>query len=152
RLARECGATRIVWNRLYEPAALARDRRIETELHASGFETQSFNASLLHEPWTVETRSGGPFQVFTAFWRHCKSLDDPPAALPEPRAIASPAAWPDSQRLDELHLLPRIDWAREFPSAWTPGSAGAHRALAHFLRESLESYDTRRDFPGESGT
>ena len=81
-LARECGARRVVWNRRYEPAAIGRDQRIKTALREAGLETKSYNSALLHEPWTIHTQSGGPFQVFTAFWRACKSLEDPiePAA------------------------------------------------------------------------
>ncbi|HEX4242079.1 MAG TPA: deoxyribodipyrimidine photo-lyase [Steroidobacteraceae bacterium] len=152
RLARECGATRVVWNRRYEPAAVARDRKIKTELEAAGFETRSFNAALLHEPWTIETQSGTPFQVFTAFWKRCKSLDDPPPPVPAPDRLEAPPAWPDSTGLDELALEPRIDWARGLAGAWSPGSAGARSALDDFLAGACGDYESLRDRPGERGT
>jgi len=95
-LARECGARRIVWNRCYEPAAIARDQEIKTALRGAGLEAESYNSALLHEPWTIRTKNGGPFQVFTAYWRSCKSLDDPAEPKPAPATLRAPASWPAS--------------------------------------------------------
>lgn len=146
-LVRETGATRVFWNRRYEPAAIARDQAVKTALRAQGLDTQSFNASLLNEPWTVRTKTGGPFQVFTPFWRHCKALGSPPAPLPVPPALKAPAAWPASERLEALELLPKLGWAAEFAQAWSPGSEAAHALIERFLQDSLEDYGTRRDRP-----
>ena len=151
-LARECGAVRIVWNRRYEPSAIARDQDLKTALRAAGIHADSYNGALLHEPWTVQTRTGGPFQVFTPFWRHCLSLPDPPEPGPAPRALPAPPRWPASERLDRFDLLPRIDWAGGLRDAWTPGSAAAQRLLARFLEEGFEAYGEQRDHPGTQGT
>ena len=63
-LVRKTKATAITWNRCYEPTAISRDRRLKAEFVALGLDVQSFNASLLHEPWEVETLGGGPFKVY----------------------------------------------------------------------------------------
>ena len=152
RLAHECGATRIVWNRRYEPAVIERDRDIKSALRAAGIATDSYNAALLHEPWTVKTKSSGPFQVFTPFWRHCKSLPEPDAPRAAPAALRRPDRWPDSHALEELQLLPRIDWAAGMRTAWTPGSRSAHVQLQRFLEDALDHYGTQRDEPGVAGT
>ena len=56
-------------------------------------DARSFNASLLFEPRTVQNKSGGPFQVFTPFWRHCLTLPvDEPVKLPR-GDFPAPAAW-----------------------------------------------------------
>lgn len=151
-LCRECQATRVLWNRRYEPAIVARDRHIKTALRAAGIEADSFNAALLHEPWTLTTRSGGPFQVFTPFWRHCKSLADPAEPLPVPSQLPAPSSWPDSEPLDNLRLLPRLDWASGLRATWVPGSAAAHRLLDRFLAEGFDGYGERRNHPGIDGT
>jgi deoxyribodipyrimidine photo-lyase len=151
-VAREVGATRVVWNRRYEPAIVARDRRIKTALRDAGLATSSYNARLLREPWTVKTKSGGPFQVFTPFWRHCLALEDPADPLPAPANLPAPARWPHSVSLESLGLLPAIDWAAGMRAAWAPGSAGAHTALQRFLAESLDDYRTLRDQPAVRGT
>ena len=151
-LAEECGATRVVWNRRYEPASLARDRRIKAALRDAGLVTDSFNGGLLHEPWTVKTKSGGPFQVFTPFWRHCLSLDEPGPLLPVPPAIPAPRRLPKSVTLASLELLPGIDWAGGIREAWSPGADAAHGALQRFLTEAFDDYATARDRPAVSGT
>ena len=66
-LGQETGATAVFWNRRYEPALIARDARIKDALRAAGWKAESCNAALLHEPWTVQNKSGRPFQVFTPF-------------------------------------------------------------------------------------
>jgi len=152
RLRDECGAGHILWNRRYEPAAIARDRHIKAELQADGAEVHSFNGSLLHEPWTVKTKTGGPFQVFTPFWRHCNALTDPEAPAPSPGHIQAPSRWPAGLGLGEWNLLPRLNWAEGMKAAWTPGSAGAHAQLRRFLHDSLEDYPVMRDRPDSSGT
>jgi deoxyribodipyrimidine photo-lyase len=151
-LARECGARRVVWNRRYEPAVIARDQKIKTALREAGLETASYSGALLHEPWTIRTQSGGPFQVFSAYWRHCKELDDPAPPEPPPTTLRAPAAWPKSHPLDRLELLPKRAWPAGLEAAWTPGSDAAHVQLERFLEQSFDDYGSLRDRPGLRGT
>ncbi len=151
-LARECGARRIVWNRRYEPAAIARDKNVKAALRAAGFAAESFNAALLHEPWNVANKSGAPYQVFTPFWRHCLSLAEPDEPLDAPRRLPAPPAWPRSHELAALALEPRIEWTGGMRSAWTPGERGAERRLDAFLAEAFAAYPERRNRPDLAGT
>ena len=52
-LARTSSAQAIYWNRCYEPWRIARDGQIKTALKSADIEVQSFNGSLLWEPWQV---------------------------------------------------------------------------------------------------
>jgi deoxyribodipyrimidine photo-lyase len=151
-LARECGANRVLWNRRYEPAIVARDRQIKLTLRASGLATASYNSALLFEPWAVSTKSGGPFQVFTPYWRACLTQAEPAAPLPAPARLRAPRTWPDAWRLEDLALLPRVDWAAGLRRAWVPGSHGARSRLDAFLGESLRSYAQSRNRPDAAGT
>jgi len=151
-LARATGARRVLWNRRYEPAMIARDRRIKSALEAEGFEVESFNAALLHEPWTVTSKNGTPFQVFSAFWRQCRTLPAPPEPLPAPARIPAPARWPESLPLEALGLEPRIDWAQGLRAAWTPGSEAALARLDAFIDDHVADYARTRDLPGSAGT
>jgi deoxyribodipyrimidine photo-lyase len=151
-LAQQCGAQRIVWNRRYEPAAIAQDQRIKAALRADGFNVESFNGTLLREPWEVLTKTGGPFQVFTPFWRHCLAMGDPPPPAPVPARLTPPVRPSESLALDTLALLPRIDWAQGFSAVWTPGSAGAQRRLETFLEEAFDGYAEDRNRPDLPGT
>lgn len=151
-LIRECAATRVVWNRRYEPKIRARDEIIKRTLRAQGIETESYASALLHEPWSVRTRSGGPFQVFTPFWRHCKSLADPAEPLPAPQALHAPPRRPSSQPIESLGLVPALGWPSGLAAAWRPGEREAQRRLERFTDEALEAYSSRRDEPGTPGT
>lgn len=151
-LIRETGATAVYWNRRYEPASIGRDRSVMAALRDLGVEVESFNAALLHEPWTIQNKSSKPFQVFTPFWRHCLSLADPAVPLPKPEHIAGPAKWPESQPLEALQLKPRINWAGGFSSAWHPGSAAAQEQLHRFIKSAFGSYAEGRNRPDLTGT
>jgi deoxyribodipyrimidine photo-lyase len=151
-LAKETGAQFVVWNRRYEPAVIARDSKVKEALAAAGLRAESFCAALLHEPWTVENKSGKPFQVFTPFWKNCLAKPGPAEPLPAPGRIPSPEQWPESLPLSALELEPQIDWAAGMRAAWTPGEAGAQERLGRFLRGAAERYGAERDLPGIEGT
>jgi deoxyribodipyrimidine photo-lyase len=151
-LAKETGARAIFWNRCYEPALIARDRRVEESLRAEGLAVQSFNSALLFEPWALRTAAGKPYRVFTPFWRACLAMPEPAAPTEMPRKLRSPARWPSSETLDALALLPKLDWAAGLRAAWQPGEAGAQQQLRRFVRNALTDYPAKRDFPARPGT
>ena len=84
-LLEETGATAVYWNRRYEPAAIERDKQVKASLLSRGVQAESFNGSLLHEPWTVLTKQSAPYQVFTPFWKSCLSASVSHEPLPTPR-------------------------------------------------------------------
>jgi deoxyribodipyrimidine photo-lyase len=151
-LVRQTGAKRVVWNRRYEPAAVARDTQIKSALARDGIDCESFNASLLHEPWEIMNSSGRPFQVYTPFWRRCLSRGEPAEPLPPPARLAAPRKWPDSRPLKSLALEPRIPWADGIRNAWEPGEAGAAAELRRFLKSAVVDYSVERDRPDRAGT
>jgi deoxyribodipyrimidine photo-lyase len=150
-LARAAGARRAAWSRRYEASARAIDESLKTALRAQGVVAESFNGSLLYEPWTVRTGQGRPFQVFTPFWRAARQLGPPERPAPEPdRLIAAdwPSGAPARVALEDLELRPtRPDWAGGLRAAWTPGEAAAGERLEDFLREGLKGYADARDRP-----
>jgi deoxyribodipyrimidine photo-lyase len=148
----ECGASAVFWNRRYEPLAIARDARIKTALRGLGVHAESCNGSLLHEPWSIQTGTGTPFQVFTPFWRKCLSVAPPAEPANAPPRWPGPFEWPKSLALDKLQLEPRIRWDDGIRSAWTPGAAGAANELNHFLLKGVDNYKDDRDRPDHDGT
>ena len=151
-LVKETGADAVFWNRRYEPAVTARDAKVKEALRHGGLTIESFNAALLHEPWTVQNQSGNPFQVFSAFWRHCIAKPDPAEPLPAPKHIPAPDKWPKSLALDELELEPKTRWAEGFRASWRPGEAGAAAKLNRFLEEAFDDYSEQRNRPDVMGT
>ncbi len=151
-LVREVGARGVYFNRRYELAAVVRDSWIETELAGLGVDVQTFNSSLLNEPHEIANKQGLPFQVFTAYWRHC--LEQPvdwPLPLGAER-LPAPAKWPAGEEVAALQLLPTIPWDAEFSEHWEPGEAGAARRLARFAEEAMDNYAAGRDLPANDGT
>jgi deoxyribodipyrimidine photo-lyase len=152
KLAAETGAGAVYWNRRYEPAALARDAMVKTALRGRGLAAESFNANLLFEPWTIRNASGGPYRVFTPFWRACVAQRVAPLGPVAPRRLAAPESWPESLELRELNLRPAVDWAVGLRESWQPGEEGARRRMGRFLESSLDGYAEGRDRLGETGT
>ena len=151
-LVKKSGAGAVYWNRRYEPAIIARDKVLKADLLAAGVDVKSFNASLLFEPHTVQNKSGGPFQVFTPFWRHCLALPvDEPVKLPR-GDFPAPVAWPVSLALAELELLPTIKWDAGLAAAWVPGEAAALKQLKQFTTGAMAEYADRRNLPDVDGT
>ncbi len=143
----------VFWNRLYEPALIERDTQIKQSLRQLGLDCQSFAANLLNEPHTIANGSGKPYRVFSAYWRSCeKTLDQLEPPLPAPRAIKSVAVNDQGVSVDELGLLPAINWYQGFEKRWQPGEAGAWRQFERFLQAGLADYQEARDLPVESGT
>ena len=151
-VVRESGARTVYWNRCYEPFAIERDTAIKADLKAAGVETESFNGALLHEPWTVQTKAGEPFKVFTPFWKALQAKDAPaqpdkaPARIPSGPIIAG-------DDLADWGLLPRApDWAGGLCETWKPGEIKAQERLVAFLDETLQGYGESRDRPDQPGT
>ena len=152
RLVRETGAQAVFWNRRYEPASIGRDAKVKEGLRSAGLEVESFNGALLHEPWTIQNKSGKPFQVFTPFWKTCLTIADPGKPLPAPRHLTPLPQQPSSLPIAALGLEPSIDWAGGLRTAWRPGSAGAGAELKRFLQDGLLTYADGRNRPDLVGT
>jgi deoxyribodipyrimidine photo-lyase len=151
-LIRETGATAVHWNRLYEPACIARDQRIKEALHADGLEVHSHNAALISEPWHITTDTGTPYRVYTPFSRRLLGGIETPEILPVPEPLRAPDTLPRSEKLDALALLPRIRWDDGLAATWTPGEQGALNALDNFFDDAAGRYHSERDIPGIEGT
>lgn len=152
-LIKETGAQRVLWNERYEPALRERDERIEGELRDAGVSVARFQASLLHDPDNIRTGAGGPYRVFSPFWKKFLKEVEVPRALPAPdfeRNADTPLPAGDS--IDDLSLLPKIDWAGGLRETWRPGETGAHLALERFVDENIKAYDRQRNIPGLDGT
>ena len=90
-LAEETGAKHLLWNRRYGGPERAVDAEIKAWAAENGIEAASFQANLLFEPWTITTGSGGPYKVFTPFWRACTASGEPRQPLDAPPSLPSPA-------------------------------------------------------------
>ena len=154
RLTASLRATAIHANRRYEPAARQVERDLAGVLAGVGIDFHLGSAALLVEPWELQTQTGRPYQVFTPFWRslgqHFRAL--PEVDAPERLIGPTPTPTPTGERLDDLQLEPRPDWATGLRQAWDPTEFGAEKALAEFLDEAAFNYSEGRDVPASRGT
>jgi deoxyribodipyrimidine photo-lyase len=149
-LAHQTGAEAIVWNRCYEPWRIARDANIKSALKGQGLDVQSFNGSLLWEPWQVLKKDSTPYKVFTPYYRRgCLSAVAPRQPISVPISINISKTSNHSLRLEDLNLLPKINWDKEMDARWDISEAAAHTRLDEFVMDDLQDYREGRNFPNK---
>lgn len=139
------------WNRMYEPEAIARDKALKQWFANEDVEAHSHNGSLLFEPWTIEKKDGGPYKVFTPFYKKgCLNAEPPRAPLKAPEQINAYEGKIDGAvSLDELNLLPTRDWGKSIVEGWEISEAGARARWDDFAENGLFNYKEGRDLPGK---
>lgn len=141
----------IYWNRCYEPWRIKRDTKLKKILQTKNIEVQSFNASLLWEPWEVCKSDGSPYRVFSPFFfKGCRQAASPRRPLPRPD-LSSAKLLRDgnAKSLDNLGLL--SGHAREEKIA-DPGNFGEEavkKGWKKFQAGGLKGYKQGRDFPAK---
>ena len=152
-LARDTGATGVYWTRGYEPWFAEQETALHEALATDNILTRRFPGSLLFEPEDVRTGGGGPYKVFTPFWKACLKRTAPTPTRHAPTRISNFDDAPPGCALSDLDLLlTRPDWAGGLRRTWTPGEAGAHARLDEFVDGIIGRYHEARDLPGERGT
>jgi deoxyribodipyrimidine photo-lyase len=151
-LIAQTGAGAVYWSRQYDPDAVARDTAVKAALKEQGLEARSFGGHLMFEPWTVETKTGGYYKVYTPFWRSVKDRDVD-APLPAPAVLAAPDNWPASDNLADWQMDAAMqrgaDVLRPFVQL---GEKAAQSRLGAFLAHKVADYNTNRDLPSVDGT
>ena len=151
-LIEETNATEVRWGRAYDPEQVMRDKAIKAALTEQGVGGKSINSHLLFEPWSVETKTGGFYKVYSPFWRAVKDLKVD-SSFERPDAIPAPITWPASED-------PR-DWALEKPMRRGAavvreyvrlGEDLALERLDSFIEDKVDTYKERRNYPGEDAT
>jgi deoxyribodipyrimidine photo-lyase len=158
-VAAALGTAGVWWSRRYTPWGTAADAALKAALRDRGIAAASHPGAYLAEPWTVRTKEGGWFKVFTPFWKASLALGEPaapltlpPAQSPGSIAAALPDGLPVTDRLEDWHLRPTApDWADGLRQAWPDDGDPAAR-LAHFLDEGLRDYADARNRPDLDGT
>lgn len=144
----EAGA--IYWNRCYEPWRIQRDKEIKKKLQDNDIEVQSFNGSLLWEPWKILKSDYTPYRVFTPFYRKgCLKAEPPREPLAKPKSLKLAEDTDNKTSIDDLKLLPKIRWDEQLEPHWTIGEKGAYQRMEKFFEEGIDHYKKGRDFPAK---
>ena len=142
-LIQETGATKIVWNRRYEPGGAILDARVRSGLE---IESETFPGNLLFEPEKIKTKARKPFQVFTPFWKQCQTLNGIISPLRKPTIPKNSHRY-KSLSVDELELLSNT----QSYDNWKPGEKFAQQKFKRFLKKGITEYKKLRDFPAIDG-
>ena len=137
----------ISWNRSYEPWIVKRDKSLKMYLK-SKVNVNSFNGSLLWEPWEVLKNDGTPYKVFTPYYRKgCLNSEMPRTPIQKPKLENLLFDKMNSISIDDLELMPEHNWHVAMEKLWTPGEKGAHNKIDVFIKEGLANYKDGRNFP-----
>jgi deoxyribodipyrimidine photo-lyase len=145
----------IVWNRIYEPEAIARDSDIKEFFRKKDLEVTTFNSSLLFEPAKIQNLSKSYFKVFTPFWRKCLTqISDvkTPHTIPESFNLIK-VKEQEGLKLEDLNLLPKSpNWAKNWGNLYPASEESAHDLAEDFMKNSMANYKEGRDFPATNNT
>jgi len=139
----------IFWNRVYEPWGIDRDKKIKENLSKNDIEINSFNGSLLWEPWEALKDDGTPYRVFTPYFRRgCMNAAPPRRPIPKPEKIIYHQLKNFKNSLiSDLSLLPKREWKDDLLINWDIGEKGAQSRLDEFVENELDGYKEGRNFP-----
>ena len=151
-LIAETGADTVYWQRAYDPISIARDTGVKAALKDAGVKAQSFTGQLLFEPWSVETKTGGFYKVYSPFWKAVKDRGIAPA-LPRVAELKAPDAWPASENLDDWALGADMRRGADVVARHVRvGEDKAQDRLNWFIENASDGYKAQRDFPGIEAT
>lgn len=151
RIVSATGAEAVVFSRRYEPHARAQERSLENAL-ADDCDVSGFDDGVIRHPWTVMTKSGTPYKVFTPFWRAASAPGEPERPASKPAGFQTTTAGLDKGDIDALGLLPTgPDWAGGLRETWAPGEEGAFERLDAACSIAGD-YADNRDRPDLEGT
>jgi deoxyribodipyrimidine photo-lyase len=145
-IAQDTAAAEVYVSRDLTPYGRARDRAVVARLDSSGVVFRAKPGLLIHEPESLLSRAGGPFQVFSPFyraWQHLPLRDvlQAPGSIRTPTIEAGRIPAPTDLGIDgptaDAGALPDPgeQAARERMSSWLAGDGG----------RGIEAYPRERD-------
>ena len=151
-LVAETGAGAMHWSRLYDPQAITRDKAVKSALREAGVDAQSHAGHVMFEPWTVETKTGGFYRVYSPMWRAVKDREVA-SPLSAPSRIPAPETWPVSDALDDWRMGAAMRRGAEVCLPYQRvGEAAAMDRLHAFADGAIADYKDARNFPAVDAT
>ena len=137
----------ISWNRCYEPWRIKRDKTLKIYLKENT-SVNSFNGSLLWEPWDILKNDGSPYKVFTPFYqRGCLKFKEP--KKPENCKLKLYNHKIKSTDINELELNTNRTWGKNIIKHWKIGESHAEELMNTFFLSGIQDYSEGRNFPNK---
>jgi len=151
-LAKETGAGAVHWSRLYDPQSIERDKGVKAALREDGLDAQSYVGHLMFEPWSVKTKAGGYYKVYSPMWRAVKDREVA-APLAVPANIPAPDLWPESDALEDWNMAAAMRRGAVICQPYQRvGEVAAMERLHDFTSDAIVDYKDDRNLPGVDGT
>ena len=150
-LAAALGVERVLTNRDYEPAAIARDEAVAERLRVLGIGFERFKDQVIFEKNEVLTKSATPFSVFTPYKRAWLATLNAFYLKPYPveKYAANLAPPPPGEVLPTLADIGFVP-TNLAEVGIVPGMAAGRRLFDDFQKR-IGRYKTARDFPARKG-
>lgn len=142
----------IYTNRDYEPYAIARDLAVADLAAARGITFLDFKDHLIFESDEVEKKAGGPYTVYTPYWRRWRErLDDRRSTYEGEEISYYLKPYPSEQYAKALHQESK---KRDIPSLDAMNFTDVEPDVpsTEVSRGLIRTYDETRNFPGIEGT
>ena len=139
----------VYFNKCYEPWRIQSDEKIINFLSNKDINTFQLNGSLLFEPESTVKEDGTPYKVFTPFYRKGCLQNSPEPRIPLEKPKNIKFLKHVELQLEELELLPKRNWYKDFKDDWSPGENGAREKLNQFLQLGIHNYKDGRNFPSK---
>jgi deoxyribodipyrimidine photo-lyase len=137
----------ICWSRCYEPWRVKKDLSLKSKLKKK-VKVNSFNSSLLWEPWEIVKADGSPYKIFTPFFRRgCLNYK-----LPRKPETGQPNFFKHtikSLNISDLKLLSGSTWEKNIIKKWVVGESHALKMMEDFFTNSVHDYSIGRNFPNQ---
>jgi deoxyribodipyrimidine photo-lyase len=147
QIADEHDAAGLTWAADYSGLARERDAAVRQALDEADIVRERVHDAVLHEPGTIRTNDGDPYQVFTYFSRkwHDRPKNDP---------VDPPTAEQLADVTAEEPLPSLSDLGFEAPAGTVPpaGTEHARERLTSFCDSDIYDYAERRDYPADDCT
>ncbi|KAK6138879.1 hypothetical protein DH2020_027380 [Rehmannia glutinosa] len=148
------GATKVVYNHLYDPISLVRDHSIKQKLVELGINVQSYNGELLFEPWEVYDDNERAFTTFKAYWDKSLNMEREHVAHLPPWRLVPAEGKVENTPIEALGLENESEKSSNalLGRGWSPGWSNADKAFTEFIQHHLLNYSKDRLRVGGNST
>lgn len=152
KLCKQHDVSAIYTNRDYEPYAIARDKAVADIVTEKGGVFLDFKDHVIFESDEVQKNAGGPYTVYTPYWRKWRAeLDERMSTLDGKEISYYLKPYPTEKYKDQLVAHGEH---RDIPSLEEMGfePTGTYVPPVEVSRKLIRTYDETRNFPGIEGT
>lgn len=152
RLAKSFSAQAVYWNWFYLKDYFDSDQKAQKKLEEQGVLARPCQSSFMVEIDQMKNKAGGPFKVFTPFYRSVVSKYKSQSLASPRKAKESSLSAKAASGVNAKTALKKAKVGVLVEKNWTPGEAGAAKKLSKFVSKNLADYSSNRDKLAAYGT